>query len=354
MKLLRVSILVLTLFLPFISFGQGGTLGVITNLHGNFGLGFWLGSTNIYNREAEFRWNPVQKKAEYHDGIQWQLVGSGTGNGFPLTASVSAANFDITNINTLIANQIKDLDYIDFNLAQTNPLVQGRLYWDNNQDTLVLGLTDNVQGDVMQTMFAYVHNAESFTLTKGTVVYLYGATGDKASVKVASYSNDTTSARTMGLVSADIPAGSNGLIVTRGVIRKLNTNAYPPGSILWLGAYGNVQTNRPIAPNHGVFIGVVERSNPGNGFIYVQIQNGFELDELHNVLATNPKHNDLLFYRTNTSLWEARSLSNIVEEAQGVFEVDINGGLMPRVNLVSLPDPLWEYDGSGNIIPRVP
>jgi hypothetical protein len=75
-------------------------------------------------------------------------------------------------------------------------------------------------------------------------------------------------------------------------------------------------TNKPYAPAHLVFIGVVTRVNSSNGEIFVKVQNGFELKEIHDVdLITNaPTNNQLLAYNSTTGLWANKTvaLANIL------------------------------------------
>jgi hypothetical protein len=52
-----------------------------------------------------------------------------------------------------------------------------------------------------------------------------------------------------------------------------------------------------------VFIGYVIRKNQNNGKIFVKIQNGFELQELHNVAISNPVTGQVLKYNATTQLW---------------------------------------------------
>lgn len=148
----------------------------------------------------------------------------------------------------------------------------------------------------------YVRNAESNTLTTGTVVYLFGGTGDHASVKRADYTSDATSSKTIGIVGADIAAGQNGPVITRGYVDGINlSTGYAEGDVLWLGAGGLFTKTKAVAPNHLVFIGVVVRA-ANNGIIYVATQNGYELDELHNVqIANTLASGDFLKY--NGTLW---------------------------------------------------
>ncbi len=52
------------------------------------------------------------------------------------------------------------------------------------------------------SVVTYARNAEATTLGIGTVVYLFGATGDHATVKRADNDSDTTSSKTVGMVAA--------------------------------------------------------------------------------------------------------------------------------------------------------
>jgi hypothetical protein len=151
----------------------------------------------------------------------------------------------------------------------------------------------------------YVRNAEATTLTTGTVVYLFGATGDHATVKRADNDSDTTSSKTVGVVAASITASNNGPVVTRGYVDGIDlSTGYASGDVLWLGEDGAFTKTKPTSPEHLVFVGVVVRAT-NNGIIYVATQNGYELDELHNVqinsgtLATG----DVIAYNSSTGLW---------------------------------------------------
>jgi hypothetical protein len=86
---------------------------------------------------------------------------------------------------------------------------------------------------------------------------------------------------------------------------------YSPGATLYVGATaGTLTSTKPYAPNHLVYAGIVERANAGNGQIYVRVQNGYELDEIHDVdlITTPPVTGNVLTY--NGSLWVAQSSSS--------------------------------------------
>jgi len=166
-------------------------------------------------------------------------------------------------------------------------------------------------GTAPNSLFAYVTNDDSVTLTKGMPVYAFSGTGDRMTVKRANNTTDATSAQTVGLVlSTSIAAGQKGLIMMQGLLDGLSilpTATFADGDAVYLGATAGTITNvKPYAPNHLVYLGVVTTASNGSaGRMYVRIQNGFELSEIHDVdLITNaPTNNQALIYETSTDLW---------------------------------------------------
>ena len=273
--------------------------------------------------------------------------GSGTGDVLgPASSTDNAiARFDLAT-GKLIQNSVVTVsdtgaiagatvigtpDYIDFDTTPTVTNAVGRLYWNSDQNTLAVGLTSAISADVGQTLYARATNAEATTITKGQAVYAFGATGDRMSVKRAINTGDATSAKTIGIAAESITAGGTGMIICQGVLGGLNTSAYTAGDSLYLGATaGALTATKPYAPNHLVYIGTVERANAGNGLIYVRIQNGYEMDELHNVSAQNAQNGQVLIYNQTTSLWEKAYLTagaNItITNAAGAITIETSGG----------------------------
>ena len=171
-------------------------------------------------------------------------------------------------------------------------------------------------GTAPNSLFAYITNADSVTLTKGMPVYAFSGTGDRMTVKRANNSADATSAQTVGLVlSTSIAANQKGLIMMQGLLDGLSilpTSTWADGDPVYLGATAGTITNvKPYAPNHLVYLGVVTTASNGSaGRMYVRVQNGYELSEIHDVdLITNaPTNNQALTYETSTSLWKNKTI----------------------------------------------
>ena len=156
-----------------------------------------------------------------------------------------------------------------------------------------------------------VRNQSGATMTAGTIVYISGATGNKPLITKALATGDSTSAQTYGLVQANIANNADGYVVVIGNIGDLDTSALTEGQQLYLSGTtaGAYTTTKPYAPIHLVYVGIVLRSHPNQGIIGVKIQNGYEMDELHNVDAQSPSNNDILSYNTSTSLWEHKQIA---------------------------------------------
>jgi hypothetical protein len=187
-----------------------------------------------------------------------------------------------------------------------------------------------------------VRNTTGATLTKGTVVYITGATGQLPTVSKALASGDTTSAQTLGVMSANLANNSNGYVTIIGLVTGMDTSAYADGAQLYLSptTAGTYTTTKPYAPDHLVYVAVVEYSHPTQGKLFVKIQNGYELDELHNVSALNPTNGQTLIYNESTSLWEKHTLT-----AGTGISVSNGAGSITVTN--SAPDQTVSLTGAG-------
>jgi hypothetical protein len=177
-----------------------------------------------------------------------------------------------------------------------------------------------VIGTAPNSLFAYVTNDDSVTLTKGMPVYAFSGTGDRITVKRAFNTSDATSAQTVGLVlSTSIAANQKGLIMMQGLLDGLSilpTASFADGDPVYLGATAGTITNvKPYAPNHLVYLGVVTTASNGSaGRMYVRIQNGFELSEIHDIdlISNSPTNNQVLTYESSTDLWKNKSIGTIL------------------------------------------
>lgn len=159
------------------------------------------------------------------------------------------------------------------------------------------------------------NNGLSGTITKGTAVYVTGSNGTNMLVGRASNLSEATSSKTMGLMQTDITTTGTtqtGFVIAEGLLQGLNTAGQTAGDPVWLGVNGTLiygLINKPYAPAHLVFIGIVTKVSAGNGEIFVKIQNGFELKEIHDVdiITTTPINGHVLGF--DGTLWVNKTVA---------------------------------------------
>jgi hypothetical protein len=150
-----------------------------------------------------------------------------------------------------------------------------------------------------------VKNSTGSTVAKGAVVYISGANGDNALITLADADTEATSSKTLGFASAAIANGAIGTVTTNGILKGVNTGSATAGQSVWLSSTpgGFVFNTPPAKPAHSVYLGVVVRAHSVNGAILVKVQNGYELEELHNVKFTDLADGQALVYDAANSLW---------------------------------------------------
>jgi hypothetical protein len=161
------------------------------------------------------------------------------------------------------------------------------------------------------TLVREVKNMTGATLTKGTVVYISGANGNKPLVSKALATTDALSARTFGLLQSNISNNGVGYCIIIGDLTGLDTSAFTEGVQLYLSGVtaGTYTSTKTLAPTHLVYVGKVTRSHPTLGQIEVGIQNGYELEEIHDVAITSVADKQLLSYDLATDLWKNKSVT---------------------------------------------
>jgi len=176
-----------------------------------------------------------------------------------------------------------------------------------------------------QRLITEVYNETGATLIKGTVVYINGGHGNLPTITKAIATGDSTSAQTYGIVENDITNNNNGYVVVSGALSDVNTNDYVVGTALYLSSTiaGAWTSTKQYAPAHLVYLGVVTRQHPTQGIVEVKIQNGYEMDELHNVAAQSPLNGDILQYVSATSLWtKTAGTTSAITEGSNLYYTD--------------------------------
>lgn len=238
------------------------------------------------------------------NGTAWQKIDQ--------SWAIAGANNNITSMIGLTGG-ISSPDFVQFDTTATPTQAVGRLQWDAGEGTLQFGLAGgNVNLQIGMENVAYVKSDDTVTLTEGMVVYISGANGTNLLAKRALASSDGLSATTLGVVTESIAVNGHGYVTTFGNVNGLNTSAFTAGQVLYLSptTAGTLTSTKPVAPQHMVTIAVCTKVSAGDGQIFVRVDNGYELDELHNVLITSAASGNTLIYDAAAGVWKNANLTD--------------------------------------------
>jgi hypothetical protein len=255
------------------------------------------------------------------------------------------------------------LGNLEFDNTPTNvPTGAGSLNWNDTDGTLDLKLKGgNVTLQIGQEQVTRVVNktATNITLLEANyqAVRITGAQGQRLKVDLALATTDVLSAETIGLVTETIANNQEGFITTSGLLRGVNTTGslqsetWADGDILYLSGTtaGRITNIKPTAPIHLIVIGYVVYSHITQGTIYVKVDNGYELNELHNVYINGVADKNLLAYESSTSLWKNKTANTlgIAELASPTFTGTVTS---PAIVLSSeTASTIASFDASKNV-----
>ena len=233
--------------------------------------------------------------------------------------------------------------------------IDGQILTANSSVAQGLSWQDNYADWTSVVKHTVKNNGLSGTITKGTAVYVTGSDGTNMLVGRASNTSEATSSKTMGLMQSDITTTGGtqtGFVVTEGLLGGLNTAGTTAGDPVWLGVSGALiygLINKPYAPAHLVFIGIVTKVSAGSGEIFVKVQNGFELKEIHDVdiITTTPINGHILGF--DGTLWVNKTIAGwlgftpgTVTSVTGTAPIVSSGGTAPAI---SIPAATTSADG---------
>ena len=266
---------------------------------------------------------------------------------------------------------------ITFDQTPTQSAGVAVLRWNDTDGTLDLGLKGgNVTLQLGQEQLVRIVNKTLSNLTEAgyQAVYTSGAQGQRLKVDLALANSDLTSAGTLGIVTENIDVNQEGFVTTNGLVRGINTTGslqgetWSDGDILYLSptVAGRLTNIKPVAPQHLVVVGICVHAHITQGSIFVKVDNGYELDELHNVLISSLANNDVLVYESSSTLWKNKSIPTILGYTpenvanKAINFSTVNDTLYPTVQAVKtyadslvagLLDDRGSYNASVNTFP---
>jgi hypothetical protein len=217
------------------------------------------------------------------------------------TPAHNGANSDITSL-TGITGLITTPTGIAFNTTTPAAPAVGQLNWNTTDGTLEVGLIGgNAVLQIGQEQVIRVLNNTGSTLQNGKVVYITGAQGNRPTAAYAQANSEVTSESIIGVLTEDILNNQEGFATTNGIVHDIDTSTFTDGAMIYLSSTvpGGITATEPTAPDHRVVLGYVIRAHATVGQIFVAIDTGLELAELHDVDITTPSTGQVLTYQTN-------------------------------------------------------
>lgn len=211
------------------------------------------------------------------------------------------------------------LGNLEFDNTPTNvPTTAGSVYWNDTDGTLNIVLKGGQTiSRVGETQHIRALNNTGAQIARGKVVYVVGAQGQRLTIALADADTEILSKDTIGFTAEAIADGSEGFVIVQGVINNVSTTGMIDGATVYLSqTAGSYTTTPPADPAHLVILGfIVNGGSGGAGSIYVKVDNGYELEELHNVsnsAKTTPVGDDALLLRdsADNDLWKRLTWTN--------------------------------------------
>jgi len=145
--------------------------------------------------------------------------------------------------------------------------------------------------------------------------------GASGRITVAKFiANGTIDAKyLLGITAHDLSNGEDGYVISFGKIRKVNTDTFAAGAILYpspttAGVWTDIE---PIAPNIDMPIGFCINSHINNGTISIRVASGYALHELHDVAITSPSTNASLYYKSG--IWRDTTATLLVSDTAAML-----------------------------------
>lgn len=270
--------------------------------------------------------------------LKVKLVGGPAGPFVPYTGAT--ANVDLGEYEIKVGQ-------LELDQTPTGTAGVAVMRWNDADGTADLGLKGgNVTLQIGQEQVTRVVNKTGVNLLEANyqAVRVDGAQGNRLKVALAQANNDANSADTLGLVTETINDNQEGFVTVSGLVRNINTTGsiqtetWLDGDVLYLSGTvaGQITNIKPAAPIHTVIMGYVVRAHATQGQIYVKVDNGYELDELHNVAITTPLNNQVLQYEAVTQLWKNKTIATGIT----IGTTAITSGTVGRVL----------FEGTGNVV----
>lgn len=182
------------------------------------------------------------------------------------SARIENFSADILNADSVSVGFVK-FDQVAYDDNIKPSTVEGAVYYNSGPDALVYKPATASPVKIGQDDVTRVYNNTGAMIPKGTPVYVTGAANDFPTIAKAKADAIGTIAETLGILKDSINNGAFGLVVSRGLVGRIDTSSFAEGSNVFVSAdsEGKFVTTAPAFPNFAYKIGTVLVSDSLNG-----------------------------------------------------------------------------------------
>ena len=220
--------------------------------------------------------------------------------------------------------------YIDFKVAtQTLDHVEGRTFWDPVDHCLAFNTEkEGTTLQIGQEQFILAVNGAGEDISDGTVVYLSGAQGNRPQIKKAIANDKVIASRVIGVTTSDIAKNQEGYVTVSGIVRGYNTFDFDDGAPLYLSptVAGALTDEMPAPPYHSLIVAYALNSTI-SGSIFVSVNLGKDLEDLHDVLISSASQPGNLLILDTDNIWKNSNTINIDSGIAGLEVIQSGSGL---------------------------
>jgi hypothetical protein len=282
----------------------------------------------------------------------------------PLSGGTITGSLSVTD--SLSAKDIYTQTLL-FDTTQNITPQTGQLTWNQDENTLNLGLNNDVSLQIGEETIINVKAAED--IKNGQCVYASGAVGSgSGNIEVSLYKSQfgfTSEIYFLGIATQDINSGDFGYVTTFGKVRSvlvsdtratddpqyaLPTNdGWEIGTVLYPSVtdVGKYTQTRPSAPHRALAVVMIIGKNGNQRIFYVRSETGYDMEDLHNVQITNPQNGQFLTYNTGLSSWSNITLPQYLPLSGGLItgNLAVSGSVNTRA-LYTSSDSFPDYSKS--------
>jgi hypothetical protein len=255
------------------------------------------------------------------------------------------------------------IDSLFFNTSvPSNNVDTAKMRWDSDLGTIVLGMYDQVPNELGFKNFWLVKNQTGSIITKGSIVYANGTLGASGRITIDKFIADGSidAKYLLGITAHDLSNGEDGYVISFGKIRKVNTDTFAAGAILYpsptvAGVWTDVE---PVAPFIDMPIGFCINSHVNNGTIAIRVASGYKLHELHDLAISSPVDKASLYY--SGGLWRDTTPTLLVSDTAAMLAnyatkayADTTGRLYAREDFLNVSTSTLTWTQTDTLIPGV-